>query len=525
MKISEFEIREKVAANLHLLDRNLVLVKQEYPIILPDGRKGFVDILARDQFGCYTIIEIKKSNQTARSTVQQLYKYASFFKSKNRLEVSQIRLVVVSTVWDELNAPFSEFKEFSPYEVKGYMLEYGNSIKLEEVSPDFVCGNTKPLKSFYFFRFPTRIIRDENQEILISLLKKMPSMNTVVTSLDLVENDPSIAKLYDLVDNPYGISMVSFTGNSLQLEDEVMKVHLDENYNISDELESFMISWEDSNPESKYRTHLIKKLIETSNGINSFKAYAPHTLNNIMSICDVAGNAIKLGPMFEDDLFTQEEISNMSNGFSGLHPYIFKSSSTPDRPEHFNTFRKSLKEFLKYNLGWSDSIQSLLNDINQNDIVHITAYNPLNIFGLFNDVYVKNTYDRVPYIKIGVETTDGLDEYHGGIFWNGMLVIESPEPLIKIAYPSLDMFRVRSVNQYMNHYDEKLSHLLGLSYELIRSSDNFRYSYFNQSFEKNKLMSIIDYIDTNNILIDRVGELYEELSIGIGNSNGFVVVN
>lgn len=61
MKITEFEIREKLAVNLDLLDPNLVLVKQEYAIILPDGRKGFVDILARDKFGCFTIIEIKKA--------------------------------------------------------------------------------------------------------------------------------------------------------------------------------------------------------------------------------------------------------------------------------------------------------------------------------------------------------------------------------------------------------------------------------------------------------------------------------
>ncbi|MCW1890154.1 hypothetical protein OK016_16385 [Vibrio chagasii] len=53
MKITEFEIREKLAVNLDLLDPNLVLVKQDHAIILPDGRKGFVDILARDKFGCF----------------------------------------------------------------------------------------------------------------------------------------------------------------------------------------------------------------------------------------------------------------------------------------------------------------------------------------------------------------------------------------------------------------------------------------------------------------------------------------
>ncbi|CAH6923239.1 conserved hypothetical protein [Vibrio chagasii] len=526
MKITEFEIREKLAVNLDLLDPNLVLVKQEYAIILPDGRKGFVDILARDKFGCFTIIEIKKSNQTARSTVQQLYKYASFFKSKNRLETSQIRLVVVSTVWDELNAPFSEFKEFSPYEVKGYVLEYGQVIKINEVFPSFVCGNTKPLNSFYFFRFPTRKIRDNNKELLGSLFKKMPSMNAVVTSVDLIENDHNLSEQYDLVVNPYGISIVSFTGNSLRLDEEVMKFPLKENFNISDELDAFIKSWEDTNPESKNRTHLIKKLIEASNDVNSFKAYAPHSLNNILSICKVDGDILKFGPMFEDNLFTEEEILNMSNGYTGLHPYIYNSSSTPNRPEHFNTFRKSLEEFFEHNPSWNESIQYLLSNINQNDVVEITAYNPLNILGLFNDICITESYKRTPYVEISIIANDGIEtKYRGDVFWNGMLLINDPEPLIQCSYPSLDMFRIRSVNQYMNNYDEKLSHMLGLSYELIRSSDKCRFSFINQSFEPNTLLSITDYISTNGNFIYKVGELYEDLSIGIGNRSGCVVIN
>ncbi|WP_409278735.1 endonuclease NucS domain-containing protein, partial [Pseudomonas defluvii] len=100
MKLKESEIRECIAKNLQLLDKNLILIKEEYQIKLTDKRTGFIDILAKDKFGCYTIIEIKKSNQTARSAIQQLFKYASFFKKKNRLESSQIRCLVISTVWD-----------------------------------------------------------------------------------------------------------------------------------------------------------------------------------------------------------------------------------------------------------------------------------------------------------------------------------------------------------------------------------------------------------------------------------------
>ncbi len=80
---TEAQYRDLVAANLSAIDASLTLVGAEHEIRLPDGRVSRIDILAKDRFGCFTVIEIKKSNQTARSTVQQLFKYAHFLKSKN----------------------------------------------------------------------------------------------------------------------------------------------------------------------------------------------------------------------------------------------------------------------------------------------------------------------------------------------------------------------------------------------------------------------------------------------------------
>ncbi len=148
-------IREVIAKNIGSFDKNLKLVAQEHYISMPDGKKAYVDILAKDEFGCFTIIELKKSNQTARSAIQQLYKYASFLKRKNRLEESQIRCIILSTVWEELDAPFSEFERFSEYEVKGYQVHYTpNQIpSFTAIEPNYQKGNIKPLDNFIFFEF------------------------------------------------------------------------------------------------------------------------------------------------------------------------------------------------------------------------------------------------------------------------------------------------------------------------------------------------------------------------------------
>ena len=79
MKIKEAEIRENIAEYIKTLDPNLKVVAQEHYIKMPNGRTAYVDILAKDEFGCFTLIELKKSDQTARSAIQQLMKYANIF--------------------------------------------------------------------------------------------------------------------------------------------------------------------------------------------------------------------------------------------------------------------------------------------------------------------------------------------------------------------------------------------------------------------------------------------------------------
>ena len=174
--MKESEIRKALANKLSVLDPSLSLVREEYPIRLLGERKGVIDILARDKYGCYTIIGIKKSNQTARTTIQQLYKYASFFKEKNRLETSQIRLIVVSTTWDELNSPFSEFKQFCDYDCLGYKLSFDANLRqnLESVEPKFITGNNKPLNNFIFISYELKQERDIQLKRLVSFVKKYP---------------------------------------------------------------------------------------------------------------------------------------------------------------------------------------------------------------------------------------------------------------------------------------------------------------------------------------------------------------
>lgn len=119
---TEASIREQLARRLSLLEEGLTLIKTEFRLPNPLGSTGSIDILARDRFGHRVIIEVKKSNQTARQALHELVKYVALFVVKEGLSPSRLRCIVVSTEWHELLVPFAEFVSSTNFQAEGFQL-------------------------------------------------------------------------------------------------------------------------------------------------------------------------------------------------------------------------------------------------------------------------------------------------------------------------------------------------------------------------------------------------------------------
>ncbi|WP_373532879.1 endonuclease NucS domain-containing protein [Vampirovibrio sp.] len=61
--------RDLVATNISIIEANLELLEVEQYIPSEFGTKSFIDLLDKDQDGHWVIIEIKKTNAAARSSV------------------------------------------------------------------------------------------------------------------------------------------------------------------------------------------------------------------------------------------------------------------------------------------------------------------------------------------------------------------------------------------------------------------------------------------------------------------------
>jgi len=513
MKVKESIIRENIAENLNLLDENLKLVAQEHYIKMPDGKKAFIDILAKDDFGCFTVIELKKSNQTARSAIQQLLKYANFLKRKNRLEESQIRCVILSTVWDELEDPFSEFLEFSQYDSKGYLVDYRTDKPpgFTEVKPEYRQGDISPLNNFIFFEFNTKEERNESLKDFELTLKSLPSINSVLIQMDYCGDDRNII-------HPFGFSWVMFTGDVESMNLDVSKL-LPKSINPEFfDPEDIISLWGGEAPEYSLRSKILLGQVRINKLAGEYTGLALHSLNNTLSTWEYSAPQ-GFGVMFDDGLFDEDDILSLSCGFAGDHPYGFVIKTTPQRPSQFQMVRKKLNQFLVCNERWRVVVNHIFQGSENSDVISINIFNPLNLLGMINDVYKTNSSKRIPSLQIVVKKEDGTSlQYYGSLFWVNRKPISCPRETILKLFNSSDEFKLRYFSNSCKKHEVYLSDQYGLSYEVLCSNGKILTidGQICDFADFEKMDNLQDFLASNDGFIDQVGEFFDELAIGVG---------
>lgn len=138
---NEAGLRDYLAQHLELIERDLKLVKTEHVLPNATGSGGRVDILATDTLGNYVCIEVKRSNNSARSTLNELSKYLTLFCQEHDVQKERVRCVLVATDWHEVLLPLSTFAEICGADVSGYKAEMKSGV---------LCLHRKVLKEITF---------------------------------------------------------------------------------------------------------------------------------------------------------------------------------------------------------------------------------------------------------------------------------------------------------------------------------------------------------------------------------------
>jgi len=431
-------------------------------------------------------------------------KYASMLKSKYRLEENQIRCLVVSTVWRELEEAFDEFARVSQYEFKGYSIVYtpNQPPLFQEILAKYNEGDLSPLRNFIFFEFCHAEERDEAYIDFCALLNKLPSCNSVVIKMDYLGNDSNII-------HPFGFSWSMFTTDTDRLEEEVSKLPVRSLEEHHFDIGFLLYSWQQEGEEYELRSKILTDQVRLLNNSGEYTGLALHSLNNTLETWDHQ-EPIGFGQMFSDTLFDSDDMLAMACGFTGDHPYGFNIKTTPHRAYQFNMVRKKLDRFLKSNSNWRNQVDYVLNTLAPNDVADIFIYNPLNFFGLAYDLKKEGESERIPKLIIQIKRENGnLDVYQGLLSWTVRDISITAKKALISAYGSIDYFKTRMINQRLNECDEKLSQSYGLSYEIYCKSNSELFSIKDSDTgcypkKLSEIFTLNDFFVSNHCLIDEV---------------------
>lgn len=173
---NEAALRDQIAKNLTDLEDGLKLLDIEYPLKSRDGAGGRIDILAEDRSGQTVIIEIKRSNETARQALHELSKYITLTQEQEGLARGELRCLLVSTDWHELLVPYSYFHRLADVDVEGKRLIVGQDDKFsyKDIAPLDVRDLPTFSPEFDLFFYDATAECEEHVALMVERAKQLP---------------------------------------------------------------------------------------------------------------------------------------------------------------------------------------------------------------------------------------------------------------------------------------------------------------------------------------------------------------
>lgn len=432
LAVHENTIRDRLAENLDILEPGLTFIDKEFYLDNCFGTNGRIDILAKDEFNNYVIIELKRSNQAARQGIHELFKYLSILSSQLGVSNSSIRAIIVSTEWNELRVPFTEYLKVTPYSTKGIQLfidEQGSPIASEEISlaPEQFPLCFSPIQKIYFYQ--NEYERDSSFTKVSNALKTIGVDDHFLISATYIGNDQAVI-------HPYSIYIV--------FSSPLLTANKSEEHKIKDR-----INWDDEldNPDENFLSAIPYSMFP----YDSVEIGYPQKLR-VMSYDWKLNIAVRNGRFSDNQKLMSNEdlIRNAMFTEGGSSSYLIKMTS-PQFNSQWSEFIENIKIITDRNSCWSDIIPKLMDDIKDKDLkakvscyIYSLSNTPVTLYGiaLKKFEYISN-FQLISKEKNGVR-------YVTSIFnWNGKNIHFSPERYMTSTYGSVPNWMVSQ------HFDEQ----------------------------------------------------------------------
>jgi len=368
--VKESIIREKLSKNLFLLEEGLEFIEEEHPLPNKFGAKGFIDILAQDKLGNRVIIELKRSNQTARQALHEIFKYVALFSIHHGLPTHKIRCFIVSTEWHDLKIPYSQFIKTTATQTVGYSIDVdseGNILKTELIEPLDLPDNIKPFEQHGIFLFFQKVDRDNSVNNLSNIVNKNGCESYFIISIDYIGDNPAV--IY-----PFGIYLVPLRLKITAQNQFEKKIRCESEMTENEQVEYDFI-------ESEFLTSVN---IDVCNnkllGNFTYEIGSPEKFVSLKHQGWKSSSILRKG-LFESSFAMSDiELETFVEGVEGQNPIRFYRVSSPALKLDWKNVKENVFRTLEGNQCWIDAFDWFSDYIEKNyskSSVSFKIYNPL----------------------------------------------------------------------------------------------------------------------------------------------------
>lgn len=442
---SESDMRDRLAENLHLIESGLTLISKEFHLPNVFGSRGYIDLLARDAVGKLVVIELKRSESTARQAIHELFKYTALLRSNHGVGVDQVRCILVSTDWSELRVPFSEHLRTAECETEGRILlldaegwPRGTSEMVPLENPDVL--RILPWHHVYFYQTAER--RDAALAQISDGLAEQGVLDHILVSL--------CHPVDERIPCPFMIYWAFSPAGSDERSD------CDLNPEVTFE-EADVLAY-------RATRHVCVDLMEIG---------YPDKFRDVLRSWSV--DDIRRGGRFQSSaIWPDDVIQAVLRSDRGSYSRFLQATASQKHRPTWLAFRRDIDNFLFENLGWRQSISAILDDAEliPGSTVSMSAFNPCDVITALMYAFDHGDTIAFPSLDLIVDKGGeggGSDQYVGFMVWDGSTFPRHPERTIgDILEGGLEGYYGLYNFDLLGSYEDQLLSRHGLSCEIFQ---------------------------------------------------------
>jgi hypothetical protein len=423
--VHENDLRDQLAGRLDMLEPGFQLVATNHPLPNAHGTRGFVDILARDRHGATVVIELKRSNSTAREALHEVAKYVELLNREQGLPASSLRAMIVSTQWSELLAPFSRLVSTWSHSLHGVRLALNEDetriVRAEPVMPLPAARERglTPEHHLFFFRSP-----GQRDAAWMELLQRAAE----VAGDDLIGVDFDHA-VPASVPGPYLLYLALG-----RVDPEDVRTALLHRY------ASYIAEEDYDDRETCLRARVLAHILKDIGVPGTQETGSPEVIASLVTAPLWHRGQLRRSGIFlrQQQLRSDEELLAELAGWAGLSQTSFAGSASPAIASHWQGFLQHLQRCLVGNDAWSRVVPAWLAEVAEDlpdSDVRIGVFNPCDLLAALLGGWPDRVDRLLPHLTAEVTVNGRLcRSLHGMLSWDGQ-PRRDPVGLIRLIYP------------------------------------------------------------------------------------------